>query len=291
MRRRSTALFLAAVLALGGSAVACGDSGTSTNVDASPVQRIRAASEKTIEAGSSKMFLSVETTGDTAVTFEGEGAFDYESRKGLMTLDTSSLAAGGFPKELEMRLDGDIVYMNLGSILPGGKPWAKIDITKAGELGSQFASLSQLGTNNDPSNTLAFVEGVSDDVKTVGKEKVRGTDTTHYSAVISLDKAVAAAKTEDAKAAIAQMKEQMGVDTVPGEFWLDAEGRVRRYRSTIDLSTVKNPSGEPLKGSSTTTMELFDFGTKVDVKAPPADQTTDLADLLKGMGGTPDSAG
>lgn len=287
MRRRFTALLLAAALPLGLSAVACGDSGTSTNTEASPVERIRASSEKTLEAGSSKMFILVETTGDAEVKFEGEGAFDYETRKGTMTLDTSTLAAGGFPKELEMRLDGDIVYMNLGSILPGGKPWAKIDISEASELGSQFASLSQLGTNNDPSNTLAFVEGVTDDVKVLGEEEVRGTKTTHYSAVINLDEAEGAAETEEAKQAIRHTKEQLGTSTIPGEFWLDAEGRLRRYRSTIDLSTINNPSGESVTGTSTTTMELFDFGTDVDVEAPPADETTDLADLLKNMGGTP----
>ena len=281
MRCRSLAAFMVAALVVGGFA-ACGSDESSESLP--PFQRIRAASGKTLDAGSAKMAISVKTEGSTNNLFEGEGTFDFAKRAGTMTMDTSQFAATGLPKELKMVLDGQLIYMNLGGILPGGKPWAKIDLTKVDELGEEFEALSQLGASNDPRSALAYIEGVSDDVTTVGPEEVRGTATTHYKATMDLEKAEANVKGDDLKRAIRTLIDQAGTSTMPAEFWLDREGRIRRSRSTLDLSKVKGAAGQT--GTSTTTIEFFEFGIDVKIAIPPADETTDFADLLKaGSGG------
>jgi hypothetical protein len=53
--------------------------------------------------------------------------------------------------------------------------------------------------------------------------------------------------------------------------WVDGDGYVRK----LDESLQAGPASVKLEAT------LSDFGTKVDVTPPPADQTTDLLQLLK----------
>jgi hypothetical protein len=62
--------------------------------------------------------------------------------------------------------------------------------------------------------------------------------------------------------------------------WIDDEGRMRTMLQTIDLSKVAGAEGGA--GALTTTFELYDFGTDLDVKPPPADQVGDGTALLAG---------
>jgi hypothetical protein len=49
-------------------------------------------------------------------------------------------------------------------------------------------------------------------------------------------------------------------DRFPVEIWVDEEGRTRRY------------SYHPIGSQETFVWEFFDFGVKVDLEPPPADQ-------------------
>jgi hypothetical protein len=94
--------------------------------------------------------------------------------------------------------------------------------------------------------------------RTVGHETVRGVPTTHLRVDL------------DFRALTKQLRaEGYTVDdpptaTQPAELWVDAQGRLRRLRST---DVTSDPP-------AATTLELFDFGVRVDVQAPPADQIT-----------------
>lgn len=282
MKLRRLSTFVMSALLVAGAA--CGSDSGGGSESLPPLERIRASSQEVIDAGTSRMTMSIETSGPTAVTFTGEGAYDYDEKVGSFTLDTSALAAAGFPAELKIVTEGRTLYMNLGSLLGGGKTWARLDLDRADELGPQFESLAELGTNNDPRAALAYLAGVNDDVKTVGREKVRGDDTTHYSATIDLQKAADAVEDPDQEKALRNVIDKLGTSTIPGEFWIDGEGRLRRYRSVIDLSTV-DAGDQQLSGSTTSVMEFFDFGAEIDVATPDEAETADLAELLKGLGG------
>jgi hypothetical protein len=67
---------------------------------------------------------------------------------------------------------------------------------------------------------------------------------------------------------------------VPTEVWIDEEGLARRMELTY--KGMRFAPGE--EGDMTMTMELFDFGVEVDIQPPPANNVTDLQDLL-GQGG------
>jgi hypothetical protein len=154
----------------------------------------------------------------------------------------------------------------------------KIDLATAGRsVGVDINSLSQAQAS-DPSQTLDYLRGAADDVTNVGTEDVRGTTTTHYRAVVDLNKA--AKLSPAASDAIKSTIKLLGSATQPVDVWVDGEGRVRRMQYTVDLSKTKAASSVPgAAGTVTFTLEVFDFGAPVQATVPAADQIVDLSAL------------
>lgn len=280
--RRPFLLVLVTVAAWSG---ACSkDGGT---VDPSSAQGILAAAPaKTIEAGSARIAVDAAVQGQTKGTFAGEGAFAFGTEQGRLVLDLGPLGLAG-AESTEVLLDGDVVYLKLGAALPGlgQRPWVRIDLggLKEGQ-GDGIEALRQLRAN-DPRAVINELRGVTGDAEKVGTETVRGIETIHYRATVDLDKAAAASPAR-VRADLTEVARQLGTPTLPVEAWLDADGRLRRLRYTIDLADLDEEA--PAKGDGTGTvvasLELFDFGTEVSVAPPPAAETTDLADLLGSAG-------
>lgn len=293
MRRlvRSLAVpVLAPVLALG--LVACsGDAKTGGDApkgDAKAV--VQAATEKTLAKTTSKVALTtVLTVGSQTQTITADGAFDMVKGIGSMTLDLAALMGGAATatpaaEKSEIRMLGTVVYVKLGAGLPIPLPpgkFLKIDLTKAGKIGG--VDLSQVA-QGDPSAQLKAL-GALKDVTAVGEEDVRGVATTHYRGILDLDAAAAAAGPE-AGVQFTKTKELLGTSSLPYDVWVDGDGLLRRYRQEVDLSAAA--SGSPAPGAAAglgrtvTTLELFDFGTKVDVVAPPVADTIDVSSFLGG---------
>jgi hypothetical protein len=193
------------------------------------------------------------------------------------------LPGGG---RVEMILLGNVFYMKLPAEALSGepqllaRPWLKVDLaTLSQQSGVNLEALGQL-RDNDPTAALNFLRGVSNDVKKVGSEKVRGAETTHYSATADLNKTVEQVPA-DLRDDITRLIGQLGTSTIPTEAWVDDDGRLRRMRYIVDLSRVQaGGQPAPLGGVLTTTIEAFDFGADVDVSEPPADQVTDFAALM-----------
>ena len=115
----------------------------------------------------------------------------------------------------------------------------------------------------------------------VGTEDVRGSATTHYRAVVDLNKA--ADQSPTARDAIKSTVKLLGSSSMPVDVWVDAQGRVRRMKYVVDLSKSKvTASTASVPGSVTFTLELFDFGVPVQAVVPPADQVVDLSALSGG---------
>lgn len=93
-------------------------------------------------------------------------------------------------------------------------------------------------------DALRHLESIADEVTEVGREEVRGTETTHYRAVAHLSQL--GAPPED--------------DRFPVEVWIDEAGRTRRYRYEI------------LGGGEIFVWEFYDFGVTVDLEAPPPEK-------------------
>jgi len=268
----------AAAAAVGCVLAACGGGGSSATVTL-----VRDAPKKTTDAGTSRMqaVIEVPTSGGgqrPPLTVTGEA--DYRTHRGHMVIDLSQFGLPGPP--IDAVFDNTTVYEkfppSLAAALPKGKSWVKVDLATAGKsVGVDVSSLSQ-SQAGDPSQTLDFLRGASDNVTRVGTDSIRGTQTTHYRAVVDLNKA--AAQSPAAGNAIRSTIKLLGTATQPVDAWVDEQGRVRRLKYMVDLS--KSTVAQKLPGTVTFTLDLFDFGVPVQAVVPPADQVVDLSALTGG---------
>ncbi len=90
----------------------------------------------------------------------------------------------------------------------------------------------------------------------------------HLRANIDLNKA-AARLSGVQKDAFEKAVKLFGTNSLPVDVWIDSAGRVGRFSFKVDV-TVPNAG----KTSVSLDMELFDFGTAVNVQAPPPNEVT-----------------
>ena len=203
------------------------------------------------------------------------GKFDFEKKHGVFRIDLAALGTGSEPSEI--RLLGKVIYFKApAGILPAPKAWLKIDLDDP-SLPASAAGIAQFA-NSDPASALSFLKGLDGDVEVVGTEDVRGETTTHFRATI--DTAKAAESADPTMKALLKQTLERGVKEVPTDLWIDAEGRLRRVTQVVDLTKSTGVStGAAQGGKITTTMEFFDFGTEVEVVAPPDAEIASLAEL------------
>jgi hypothetical protein len=259
-------LIIGAIAALGGLA-GCGAS-DDFNPDV-----VAQAADRTASAGGAKMSVVTSVEGQT---LRGSGFVDAKGHKARIAM-TLPQGAG----EMETVFLDRVLYMRfppaLAKGIPGGKAWVKLDLDRFGKkTGIDFGAL-QSASGNDPSGQLDQLRGAGD-VKRLGTEKVRGTDTTHYKATVDLRKAAEnapASQREAVRRSIDKVIELSGQRTMPMEVWLDKQGRARRTKIT-----------QKVEGRSLTySMDLYDFGTREALKAPPASETKDLTDVAARQAG------
>lgn len=157
---------------------------------------------------------------------------------------TVSMSAEGMSLESEMILIGEDIYVKTtGGALTSDK-WMHM---KSAELGQAF-SASQV----DPTEFLAK----ADDVVQVDEHT--------YTGVLDLS-------TVDASAFGGGVGEKFGQDftAIPFTLTLDDEGRLSRMETTM-----KGMGGDG--GDRTAVVTMSDYGTPVDVTAPPADQVEEM---------------
>ena len=247
-----------------------------------------AASEatKTVESGSSRVEfeMAMEVAGEP-MEMTGSGVFDYRDPRGEVTYRMDVPMLGEV--RMDMRMIGTKLYLRLpqeiaGAALPGGKPWAAMDLGKSLEeagLGSLDVTQQQ-----DPAQTLQYLRAASVDVKETGTADVRGVETTRYAGRMDFRKALdagvdelelSASEREKARKWMNLMVEQLGSDSVPFEVFVDDDGMLRRMTMDLEMAV----EGEQM--SMSMRMDYFDFGVDVDVQAPPARDVADATDLLR----------
>lgn len=266
-------------------AVTAGACSGDDEVDSSSPQAVLAAAPgKTIAEGTSRVAIDVSLSGEPARrSVTGEGAFDFKGERGRLDLDLGPLlpSAG----RAEIVFSEDVVYLKVALGLPQLKkrPWLKIDLDELEKAGvGDIEALRQLRTN-DPKAALNYLRGATGDVTREGEEVVRGVSTTRYRATVDLEKAKRAVD-EELRGDLDQVRKQLGTNRLPVQAWIDGEGRLRRLRYTVDVSTLDKsaPARAAGTGEVSAAFELFDFGVGVDVAPPPADQTITLQELLGG---------
>lgn len=264
---RGLGMLLALVLALAASA--CGG-GSEPAAEQVPQDAIVLAASKTNEAGTYKADISgtVEAMGQS-VKLSGTGEFDGTEKRGTMTMTTT---VAGQDIDMDVVYTFPVMYMRFPpGLLPGisaDTPWVKIDLNELGKrAGFGSVELMQSQEQADPSQGLKYLDGISE-VQAVGDEDIHGVPTTHYKGVVDLNALVD--KHPELKPSLDKLMEQAGISRIPMEAWIDRDGYVRQIEETFDT------------GAATTSMtiQLYDFGTTVDVSPPPDNETVDLAQLI-----------
>jgi len=262
MRRLAVALVL---LSLPLAAAACGGSSKSKAPSASggaaAIGVITSAASKTASAGSEHVAL---TAGGKAsgqqLAVTGSGDFDNANHVGSLHVDFS---AAGISASIDAVLSKTDMYLKsslFAALLPVGKSWLKLDLTKA--AAAQGLNLNTL-LSQDPTQSLSALQSLTGATK-VGTEEVGGVSTTHYRARIDVSKLPSAARA-----------------TQPGTYdvWIGGDGYVYRVRTRIATGSGSQ------KTVVTLTTDLSGFGKKVSVTVPPAAQTVTSNGSLPGLGG------
>lgn len=180
---------------------------------------------------------------------EATGEADYTTDPMSMRLDLSGLGVAG---DMTVVLVDDAAYVRL---LARSQDYIKVDLDDpSNPMGEAFTG--QL----DPRAQAEVIEKGLQSATYVGEEEVQGETLDHYAAVVDsgamLDQLAVGPAGEDA------LPEEIGYD-----LWFDADGLYRQM--TVDLGAA---AGEVL-------IRFEDWGTDVDIEAPPADQVTDMGSM------------
>jgi len=155
--------------------------------------------------------------------------------------------------------------------------WIKVniaDLTATTLNGVDLSSLRQLN-QGDPSQTLVYLKAAGT-VEQKGTEQIGSVNTTKYHATIKLDRVAKLAPADKRKAvkdSVDALKTQYGISELPLDVWRDDQGLPRRMAYEISVKV----QGQTVKTSLS--MDLSDYGLKVNAQPPPANQVTDLNKL------------
>ncbi|WP_318208666.1 hypothetical protein [Streptomyces sp. SJL17-1] len=251
---------------------------------------IRTAYEKTSAAKSAKIRMTMELpTGlEGGGTMEMTGVQGWDPTVMDITVKGSMLGAAGAGGADSMRMItlGDVMYMDMGAKQAAemdGKRWLKLDMQAASEAsGDKVLSKTMAGglenMNQDPAKQLALLLD-SPNLKHLGAEKVDGVEAQHYKGTLTLEQMVAANKSLDVlsekdRAELVEGVKKAGITAYDTEVWVREDG----YPARMDLG-MKSAQGTVKMG-----MHFSDYGAKATVQAPPAEETVDFFEMLKGLG-------
>jgi hypothetical protein len=293
MVRRIHLILLGLVASLAVVAAGCG--GTSMAVPELTSFDTVAAKSSSADAARFAMEMKVTMPGTSkALAFSADGAFDTSAQRSEMTVDMAAFAdlfkmlgssLGGTVTgdmgsaddwKLHVIQDGKTAYIQfplLTKQLPAGKTWVMGDAkdlsqADAGGIG-QFGSLA--GT--DPKDVFGILKAVSGSIEAVGTEEIRGVETSHYRATldpVKIQKLMPSGSSLDGLGASAGT-----VDEVPLDIWIDADQRVRK----LSVEAEQKQPGTDKTAKASLVLEVYDYGTSVDIQLPPADQVADASTL------------
>ncbi|GGP71158.1 hypothetical protein [Streptomyces melanogenes] len=255
-------------------------------------QVLAAAYKKTAAAKSAKVRMSMSTPasmGAGTEKTETSGVMAWNPTAMDLTV-TSSAAKGmaGAPEKTRMLWVNNVMYVDMGSMGEsakelGGKRWMKFDMTSLAKQSGQEQLVKQMtagmeNMNQDPAQQLALLLD-SPNLKHLGAEQVDGVSSEHYKGTLTVEemmksnKMLDTLKPEERQQLLTNMK-KTGVQGYDTEVWVNADG----YPVRMDVN-MSSPQGKIV-----TSTHYSDYGAKAQVTAPPAGETADLMELLKGLG-------
>ncbi|MFD5456551.1 LolA-like protein [Streptomyces olivaceus] len=266
----------ALVLAAGAVGCAKGDDKAGESPDMTPAAAVAKAAKNTEQIDS----LRYRMTGKVPEEGQVKAEAQMQIKPALaMSMKMTALDQGA-DGSAEIRLVDKALYIGGGPEAAkemDGKSWLKFDLEAmgAGDELNQLGGASQAEKN--PATESTFLTGAKD-VEKVGTETVEGVQTTHYKgtvAVADLEKSLGGEEeaTREKRQKSLEQYEKMGVDRLTMDMWVDGDDRPKQFRMR----------GEADKGPLDMTVTFLGINEPVKVTAPPAEDTADLAEIMKGL--------
>jgi hypothetical protein len=273
-RRGAAGAGLAALL-LAGGAVGCQKGAAEQSPEMTPAAAVAKAAKNSEDITSLRYKMVGKIPGEGRVS--GEAAMSMNPLAMSMKMTAQNQATDG---PVQIRLVGKAMYIGGNAAMSkemDGKSWIKFDMSALGAGKQQNSGLLDAGqAEKNPASESTFLTG-SKDVKKVGTETVGGVKTTHYKGTVTLDALKASLKSknkavrEQREKSLEQYK-KMGVDSFTMDMWVDGDDHTKQFRMRGDAD----------KGLLDMTITFLDINKPVKVTAPPAKETADLAEMLKG---------
>ncbi len=295
--KRAGVCLTAAAVVVGLAGCQDGDDGASKKAGASAEAQTReeaaevlqAAFKKTSEAKSSKIRMTVQTSGTAAEsgTVEMSGVQGWDPAVMDVTMKGSGFAAAGpgTPEQMRMIMLDGVMYVDMGAEQAAemdGKRWMKMDFKALADASGDPEIQKQMtggleNMNQDPAQQLALLLE-SPSLKHVGPEKVDGVEAQHYKGTLSFKEMIDAntsfdllSKEErDELVATAEKSDMKGFDT---EIWVNED----------DLPVKMVVGMTMAQGTMKMTSHFSDYGATAEVEAPPAGDTFDFVQMLKDL--------
>jgi hypothetical protein len=243
------------------------------------IQLASASKQGTEQSKSAKFSMEGSAAGQT-LSATGAMAFDGANTKFSMT----STAAG---ETTEMRMVDKVMYIKLPADqqkqMGTDKSWAKISADGTDPVSQAMGSaLSQSAEQSDPSKILDQVSKAGRIISS-DQTQLNGEQVNHYKVELDIAKALDQFTGQIPASAREQVNEKLkGKDLkIPAELWLNKDNLP--VQVTMDQGPMMQALGAPA-GDAKFTMKYSDWGTQVDVTAPPADQVVDFGELMKKAG-------
>ena len=212
----------------------------------SPEDVIAAIPGAAAEVRTMAMEMEMKVEGPFTISTKMEGVYDLDSGDSRFTIGLGE-------RSLEMRTVDGTLYMKMPGD-DGEERWLASPLPDgAGANGMVQA---------DPTTYLELMKAVSSDVDEVGRERVRGVQTTHYRFEIDPEKLESPSQ-QFSPADLAAA----GIKTLPLDVWVGPDDLPRRIRMALGAA------GSEIEID----MEMYDYGEPVDVEAPPENLVTRTA--------------
>jgi hypothetical protein len=164
----------------------------------------------------------------------------------------------------------------LSTIAPG-KTWVSIDLSALQKAAAQSPSTQGLG--NNPGVMLQMLAQQGNTVVPLGASTIGGVAVNGYSVTVNPSSIEQQIKNADLPSWIQQAVGNLKVHDIAMKVYVDKAGLLRSFE--VETSESSGSAGSV---SFDETLDLSDYGTPVNVTAPPAGQVESYQQLLQAAG-------
>jgi hypothetical protein len=236
---------------------------------------VAAAAEATSEVPGVRISFSGRAQGEGAMTLSGRGVLNGETNSASIGMSASGSTVTGtqsFALE-EIVSDGDVYLRSpeLASTFGDPGKWLLMRSEVFGDL--LQGSASGTGMSASPTQQLDALKDASYQVNEIGPERVNGVVTTHYAALLDLDKVTDQLKSEvsgEFGDLVERSMDQVSSATV--DVWIDGDGLIRREIASEAMGSL---------GTFTMTIDFSHYGIRPNIQPPPSSQVFDVTPLMQ----------